>query len=87
VLWIQQIQKLSFSKKHSFLPKEGQYYFVHSYCCDAFRSQDISGTITLNDKKIVAAVHRDNIYGVQFHPEKSHKYGFEFFRTFLNDVL
>jgi glutamine amidotransferase len=72
---------------NSFFPKECQYYFVHNYFCAPYDSQDISGTISLEGKKIVVAVNKDNIYGVQFHPEKSHKYGFEFFRTFLNHVL
>lgn len=73
--------------ENAFLPKECQYYFVHNYFCAPSDAQDISGTITLGEKKIVVAVNKDNIYGVQFHPEKSHKYGFNFFRAFLNLVL
>ena len=75
------------SYENSFLPKEGQYYFVHNYCCNPSDLKDISGTISLDGKEVVVAVKRNNMYGVQFHPERSHKYGFEFFRNFLNHVL
>jgi len=30
-----------------------------------------------------AAIHKNNIYGAQFHPEKSHKFGMQFFRNFV----
>ncbi|MEI8321160.1 MAG: imidazole glycerol phosphate synthase subunit HisH [Alphaproteobacteria bacterium] len=69
-----------------FLPSHAQYYFVHSYYCQPKDSKNIAGEIFLSDKKIVVAIKKDNIYGVQFHPEKSHRFGLEFFKKFINHV-
>jgi glutamine amidotransferase len=58
-----------------------RFYFVHSYAmaCDA--DGDILAT-TSYGTSFVSAVHRDNISGVQFHPEKSHRFGLEVLRRF-----
>jgi glutamine amidotransferase len=62
---------------------EHRFYFAHSYhvCCE--NSSDIIATSIFGDE-FIAAFQRDNIYGVQFHPEKSHKFGFDFFRKFIS---
>jgi glutamine amidotransferase len=70
----------------SFLPAENQYYFVHSYYCRPDHKQNITGKVLISNQEIVVSVKRDNIYGVQFHPEKSHRYGLEFFKKFIQDV-
>lgn len=59
------------------------FYFVHSY---AVRPKDASvalATAPFGDG-VCAAVHQDNVFGVQFHPEKSQKAGFALLRNFLS---
>lgn len=60
---------------------EDQFYFVHSYHLKSNSHTDVWMTTTY-DYEFVAAVHRDNIYGTQFHPEKSHDAGFELLKKF-----
>ena len=59
-----------------------RYYFVHSYhaVCDSF--DDILMTCNYG-YEFAAAVIKDNIIGVQFHPEKSHDYGLALLRNFV----
>ena len=57
------------------------FYFDHSYHFNC-ENKYISSFIQYN-KKIIASVRRDNIFGVQFHPEKSHFNGLKLFRAFL----
>lgn len=64
-------------------PSGEHYYFVHSYYVDAERSEDVMWTTTYGDVTFAAAVRRDNIYGCQFHPEKSQQAGLRFLRAFL----
>ena len=58
------------------------YYFAHSYCvsCD-----DPSAVLaaTSYGYEFVSAVHRDNIFATQFHPEKSHNNGLQLIRNFV----
>lgn len=63
------------------LPDHPRYYFVHSYhfvCndpADALLTTSYGG-------EFVSAVRKGNIMGVQFHPEKSHKYGMALLKNF-----
>jgi len=63
------------------ISKEPRHYFVHSYFVDCNNKEDVLAT-TLYGTEFVAAFQHENIYGVQFHPEKSHKYGMELLRNF-----
>jgi glutamine amidotransferase len=54
--------------------EEPRFYFVHSYHVKC-RSTDNILTSTDYGINFISSVVRDNIYGVQFHPEKSHKFG------------
>lgn len=56
------------------LGKHPRYYFVHSYHMKCTRPEDVLAT-ALHEQVFTAAVQKDNIYGVQFHPEKSHRFG------------
>lgn len=60
-----------------------RYYFVHSYFVHCNNREDILLTCNYGFD-FAAAFQKDNIIGVQFHPEKSHKYGINIFRNFLN---
>lgn len=57
-------------------------YFLHGYHFDAADDADVLAT-TDHGGPLVAAVGRDNIIGVQFHPEKSQAYGINFLKRFL----
>lgn len=63
--------------------KDNRFYFVHSYFVQCFNNDDILCE-TVYGSTFHSAFERANIYGVQFHPEKSHKYGMEVFKGFLN---
>lgn len=59
-----------------------RFYFVHSYYVACDRDEDVIGRATYGSE-FACAVNRENIYGVQFHPEKSHRYGVELLRNFV----
>ena len=60
-----------------------RFYFVHSYCVIP-RISDITIATCNYGVKFCAVFGKDNIYGVQFHPEKSHKFGLSLIENFLN---
>lgn len=62
-----------------------RYYFVHSYCVSCENSEDIIGN-THYGVDFVSAFQHENITGVQFHPEKSHKYGMQLFENFVKSL-
>jgi imidazole glycerol-phosphate synthase subunit HisH len=64
------------------LEQEARFYFVHSYYVSCNRAEDILGT-TKYGSEFVSSVARGNIFGVQFHPEKSHRFGMMLFENFL----
>ena len=60
-----------------------KFYFVHSYHMICNNHDDILCT-TDYGVNVVAAVQKNNILGVQFHPEKSHKYGLNLVKRFIS---
>lgn len=58
-----------------------RFYFVHSYFMECSNAQDIIAK-THYGVSFCSILGRDNIVGVQFHPEKSHKFGMQLFRNF-----
>lgn len=58
-----------------------RFYFVHSYYVVCGRETDVL-TRTLYGTEFVSAFQKDNIVGVQFHPEKSHKFGMKLLENF-----
>lgn len=63
--------------------KELRYYFVHSYYFEANNKLDVFGE-TYHGITFAAAINKENIYGVQFHPEKSHKFGMQLLKNFID---
>ena len=57
------------------------FYFLHSYFFDVEHESDGICTVDYGNQ-FVCAVQRENIYGVQFHPEKSHINGMTIFKNF-----
>ena len=60
-----------------------KFYFVHSYHVVTNKDEHAVGT-TLYDKPFTSMVRNENVFGAQFHPEKSHRYGMQLFRNFLD---
>ena len=56
------------------LEKEALFYFLHSYYFECNNKSNILAKTEYGDS-FACAVFNENIYGIQFHPEKSHKYG------------
>jgi glutamine amidotransferase len=63
------------------LPESPRFYFVHSYHLRADREEDVAGWTTYG-YEFAAAMERGHMVGVQFHPEKSHKFGMSILRNF-----
>ena len=63
------------------LGEEPRFYFVHSYYVRCSNPQD-SILKTTYGVEFDSACNRDNIYGAQFHPEKSHKFGMKLLENF-----
>jgi glutamine amidotransferase len=61
---------------------ENSAYFVHSYHCVPANPDDIVAKVDYGID-FTAVVQRDNIYGVQFHPEKSQRTGLQLLQNFL----
>ena len=62
--------------------EEGHVYFVHSYHAKPEREEDVLAT-TDYYQQVTAIVGRDNVYGMQFHPEKSGDLGMRLLGNFL----
>lgn len=61
--------------------EKDRFYFVHSYHLQCNNVSDIWMTSTYEDE-FVSAIHRHNIFGTQFHPEKSHDAGLSLLKKF-----
>ncbi|MDY0873651.1 imidazole glycerol phosphate synthase subunit HisH [Dongia rigui] len=59
------------------------FYFLHSYAAAPIDQADRLATYRLGDGDVVAAVAKDNLLGLQFHPEKSGPAGISVFTNFL----
>jgi imidazole glycerol-phosphate synthase subunit HisH len=59
-----------------------KFYFVHSFYVECANKGEVAATCHYGNE-FAAAIENENIFGVQFHPEKSHSYGMQLFKNFL----
>ena len=71
-------------KEVALLGKPNHFYFVHSYQAIPRDEENLWATYCLGEGKITAAIKRDNVIGVQFHPEKSAVDGLNFINYFMH---
>jgi glutamine amidotransferase len=65
------------------LSSDARFYFVHSYFFSANDTEDILSS-TIYEIEFTSAIEKGNILGVQFHPEKSHKFGMRLLKNFAD---
>ena len=58
------------------------FYFVHSYTFQNIKKTNVLAS-TVYGQKFPSIIKKGNIYGVQFHPEKSHKYGLNLIKNYI----
>lgn len=63
-----------------------RFYFVHSYAFVPTEPTDVIATVD-HGVAVCAAVRRANVFGTQFHPEKSHRFGMALLRSFAAPAL
>lgn len=64
------------------IPDQTDFYFVHSFYLKS--SKEYITSTTDYGVDFVSSVNKDNVFGCQFHPEKSQKYGLEILKNFVN---
>ena len=66
------------------LDNNSRFYFVHSYFVKADEESNVLSYTNYGHKFVSGITNNENIFGVQFHPEKSHKYGVTLFKNFID---
>ena len=61
--------------------EHSRFYFLHSYYFEC-KNPEHSIAHTYYDNRFTCAINRDNVFGVQFHPEKSHHNGVQLLKNF-----
>ena len=69
--------------KNDIITESGSAYFVHSYACRPENESHIIAQTTYGES-FASAIQKDNVIGVQFHPEKSADAGLQLLRNFVN---
>ena len=75
------IQPSSNSRLCKNLEDNSRFYFVHSYYVQV-HEEEHSSMKTKYSLEFDSGIEKDNIFGVQFHPEKSHKFGMQILKNF-----
>lgn len=67
------------------VPDQARFYFAHSYCAElpGMRPDSIAATTTYGIE-YCSVVWQDNVYGTQFHPEKSGQHGLQILKNFAS---
>jgi imidazole glycerol-phosphate synthase subunit HisH len=63
------------------MKEEIVFYFLHEYYFDAYKESDVEATANY-EGEYICSVRKGNIFGVQFHPEKSHHFGMHLLKNF-----
>jgi imidazole glycerol-phosphate synthase subunit HisH len=81
------VQSSNFKDQNLFndIPNNSYYYFVHSYYCQPDKSSIVTG-ITSYGIDFCSSFQKENIFGVQFHPEKSGENGLKLLKNFVDIV-
>jgi len=68
------------------LPEEPRFYFVHSYYVQCANPEHV---VCTTDYGITfhSVIQKDHVYGAQFHPEKSHKFGMRLLENFAKSLI
>ena len=64
------------------IKNNSDFYFTHSYYLNDYDIKNVVSQ-TKYDLDFVSSINKGNIYGVQFHPEKSHKYGLNLIKNYI----
>jgi glutamine amidotransferase len=78
-----QVQQTQLHPLWTNIPNNSRFYFVHSYYVDPKESSVVAGTTPYGGINFSAAIARDNVFAVQFHPEKSQEIGLTLLKNFL----
>lgn len=65
------------------LETNARFYFLHSYYFDCQSPDDVLASVEYGTQ-FACAVNHENVYGVQFHPEKSHEFGARLLKNFAD---
>lgn len=75
------VQPIRKSNLFQNLEHDARFYFLHSYFFQCKKNEDVLA-LTDYGGRFASAVNAANIYGVQFHPEKSHQWGIQLLKNF-----
>ncbi len=78
------VQCMNGSKLFMDMPDDPRFYFVHSYHMQS-DDESLKAVTAEYGYEFVAGIEQNNILGMQFHPEKSHKYGMQLLRNFIKN--
>jgi len=78
-----QVENSKDSNLFSNIENKSDFYFVHSFQCIPNDPNIISGKTNYSNE-IVASIEKNNLYAVQFHPEKSSNRGLKIYENFIN---